>query len=315
MSKNTDEAVIKLHTDCFGSVWFSRGIEAPQSSGKSVDTFTLSSMCSARSAVFRILGVPQNAELLCTLFLRVRQREIHAVELAGSNVFSDKFSTLTAQQVMMRMNGVYAAPSCGGWREMTAADYNMYALIARFLRNNYVFDSSARIHFASHPIAKLMAFIPTLSESDAAWVIATIVDPRWFVDRRKTEALKNVFFYLGLTPAVQTRVSDKTCLLSKSRELRCARVLAAWKSQDVLPEKIDLQNPANFLYRIRAAAGGGAKGDLRASQAFIHYVVSNWVAATDRRSGFRDGLFAADLYFKTPTEQTAYKQFAEAAMR
>lgn len=315
MSKNMDETVIKLHTDCFGSVWFGRGIEAPQSSGKPVDTFTLSAMCSARSAVFRILGVPQNAELLCTLFLRVRQREIHAVEIAGPNVIADKFHELTAQQVMMRMNGIRVAPSCGGWHEMTAADYSIYALIARFSRNNYVFDPPARVHFASHPIAKLMAFIPTLSESDAAWVAATLVDPRWFVDRRKTEALKNVFFYLGLTPAVQKRVSDKTCLLSKSRELRCARVLAAWKSPDTPPTEIDLQNPANFLYRIWASAGGGAKGDLRASQAFVDYVVSNWFAATALRGGVQDGLFAADLYFKTPTEQNAYKQFAELAMK
>lgn len=315
MSKNTDETAIKLHTDCFGSVWFGRGIEAPQSSGKPVDTFTLSAMCSTRSAVFRVLGVPQNAELLCTLFLRVRQREIHAVEVAGPNVISDKFSELNAQQVMMRMNGIRTASSCGGWREMTASDYNIYALIARFLRNNYVFDAPARVHFASHPVAKLMAFIPTLSESDAAWVAATIVDPRWFVDRRKTEALKNVFFYLGLTPAVQKRVSDKTCLLAKSRELRCARVLAAWKSAEIPPAEIDLQNPTNFLYRIWASAGGGAKGDLRASQAFVDYVVSNWFAATARHTGTRDGLFAADLYFKTQPERAAYKQFAESTLK
>lgn len=310
MSKNMDETVIKLHTDPTGIVWYCRGIEAPQSSGKAVDTFTLSPMCSARSAIFRILGVPQNAELLCTLFLRATQREIHAVELAGPNVVSDRFNELDAQQVVMRMNGIRAAASCGGWHEMTAADYHIYALLARFIRNNYVFDAPAHIHFGSHPIAKLMAFIPTLSEPDAALVAAAIIDPRWFVDRRKTEALKNVLFYLGLTPAVQKRVSDKSCILAKSRELRCARVLAAWKSRDIPPEKIDLQNPANFLYRIWSAAGGGSKGDLRASQAFVQYVISNWFASTDRRGGVHDELFAADLYFKTPTEQNAYKQYA-----
>lgn len=313
MSKNTDENTIRLHTDIFGSVWFSRGIDAPQCSGKPVDTFTLSPMCSKYSAVFRLLGVAQNAELLCTLFLRVRQREIHAIEIAGPNVISNNITTLSPQQVVMKMSGLRVPASCGGWHEMTAADYNVYALAARFLRNNYVLDAPAHIHFASHPLAKLLAFIPTLSEADAAWLMATIIDPRWFVDRRHVEALKNIFFYLGLTPAVQKRVSDQKHLLAKSRELRCARVLGAWKSRDIPPEEIDLQNPANFLYRIWAAAGGGAKGDLRASQAFVHYAVSNWFTTTTKRGGAQDGLFAPNLYFKTPTEQAAYKQFVKLA--
>lgn len=310
MSKSMDETVTRLHTDSSGIVWYSRGLEAPQTSAKSVDLFTLSPICSGRSAIFRILGVAQNAELLCTLFLRSRQKEIHAVEVAGPNVIADKYSDLNAQQIVMRMSGVRTAPSCGGWRQMTGADYNMYALISRFLKNGFVLDGPAYIHFGSHPIAKIMEFIPTLSKSDAACVAAMLVDPRWFVDRRNFETTQNAFFFLGLTPAVQQRVSDKQCILTRIRELRCARVLAAWKSPDIPPEKIDLQNPANFLYRIWHAAGGGAKGDLRASQAFIRYVVANWLSATELRKGARDGLFAADLYFKTPDEQKAYKEYA-----
>lgn len=312
MSKSMDETVIRLHTDRSGVVWYSRGIEAPQTSAKPVDMFTLSPMCSGRSAVFRILGVAQNAELLCTLFTRVRQKEIHGVEIAGPNVIADKYVDLDAQQVVMRMSGIRTAPSCGGWRDMTGADYSMYSLIARFLKNGFVLDGPAYVHFGSHPIAKIMEFVPTLSKPDAAVVAAMLVDPRWFVDRRTHETTQNVFYFFGLTPAVQKRVSDTACIVTRVRDMRCARVLAAWKSSTVPPEKIDLQNPANFLYRIWHAAGGGAKGDLRASQAFIRYVVANWLSVTERRQGARDGLFAADLYFKTPEEKNAYKQYASA---
>lgn len=309
MSKNLDETAIRLHTDSSGNVWYGRGLEAPQNSAKSVDLFTLSPMCSGTSSVFRILGVARNADLICTMFPRMRQKEIRAIEIAGPNVISD-YTDLNAQQIVMRMSGVRTAPSCGGWRQMSGVDYSMYALISRFVKNGFVLDGPAYIHFGSHPIAKIMEFVPTLSKSDAACVAAMLVDPRWFVDRRNYETTQNVFCFLGLTPAVQNRVSNKTCILSRIRELRCARVLAAWKSRDIPPEKIDLQNPANFLYRIWHAAGGGAKGDLRASQAFVRYIVANWLSATERRKGARDGLFAADLYFKTAEEQQAYKEYA-----
>jgi hypothetical protein len=312
MSRYPDESVTKLHADADGTVWYSRGIEAPQSSGKPIDTFLLSPLCSGKSSIFRIIGAPQNAELICSLFLRSRQREILAVELAGPNALPANPSALAAQQIVLGMSGITSAPSCGGWHEMTAADYNMYALIARLGRNNAVFDSPAHIYFGSHPISRWMAFIPTLSETDAAIVAATIVDPRWFVDRRHVSAEKNLFFYLGLTPGVQKNVSERKKLLTRPRELRCARVLAAWKSEKIAPEKVDLQNPANFLYRIWAYGGGGTKGDLRASQAFINYVAANWFESSRRQPGLPESLFAADLYFKTPTELKAYHQYAEA---
>jgi hypothetical protein len=312
MSKNSDETVTKLHTDNTGVVWYARGIEAPKSSEKIVDTFTLMPMCSGKSAVFRVLGVPQNAELICTLFMRARQKEIRGLEIAGPNAIFDDYALLNTQQVVMRMSGIRVPVSCGGWHEATFADYNIYCLISRLARNGFVPDAPAQIYFGAHPIAKIMGFIPTLAPEAAAILAATIVDPRWFADRRSTDVTKKAFCFLGLTPAIQKHVSDSTRILTRLRELRCARVLAAWKSNTVSPDKIDLQNPANFLYRIWHAAGGGAKGDLRASQAFVQYVLANWLTAVERRPGTREGMFAPDHYFKTPAESAAYQKYAEA---
>jgi hypothetical protein len=60
------------------------------------------------------------------------------------------------------------------------------------------------------------------------------------------------------------------------------------------------------LYRIHAAARGGDKGDLRASQAFIRYLRYNWLSGLESRKGAKDGLFAPNLFFKTPAERAAY---------
>lgn len=311
MSKNYDETATRLHVDKSGIVWYARGLDAPQSSTRFVDTFTLTPICSGKSAVFRIIGSPQNAELISTLFVRYRQKEINSIEIGGPNIF-DHNAQLDPQQIVMRMSGVRIPASCGGWHEATFADYNMYGLLARLNRNGFTPDMPAKVYFASHPVAKILRFIPTLSEPAAALFAATVIDPRWFVDRRTTDFAKNAFNFLGLTPATQRRVSDPNALLTKAREIRCARVLAAWKSAETAPEQVDNQNPANFLYRIWRAAGGGPKGDLRASQAFVQYALANWLSALEQRAGVRDGLFAPNHYFKTVAEQKAYKQYAAA---
>jgi hypothetical protein len=133
-----------------------------------------------------------------------------------------------------------------------------------------------------------------------------IIDPRWYVDRRRPDRLKKLELFLGLTPAVQSKVSNNKKLLTKTREFRCESVLASWKT--VSDDIVDLTNPANFLYRIRKAAGGGNRGDLRASQAFLRYVNDNWLSALENRKGTKDGLFAPNLFFKSPAEIKTYTQ-------
>jgi hypothetical protein len=139
-----------------------------------------------------------------------------------------------------------------------------------------------------------------------AQVVRTIVDPRWYVDRRAPERQGKLELYMGLTPSVQKKVSDETKLLTKVRELRCSTVLEAWKTHH--PGAVDLSNPRNFLYRIHKASGEGIRGDLRASQAFLRYLRYNWLDAADKRKGAKDGLFAPELYFKTPAERETYER-------
>jgi hypothetical protein len=300
-----DETIIKLHTAADGCVWFARGISSCKNSEQIVDSFLLSPSMSGVSLTFRVLGIPQNAELICALYLRRYKGEIRSVEIAGPNILDSQHELKDPATVLMRMRSAVVSPACGGWHSLTLHDYPTYAMLARMTRNNFVFDEPAMSYLHMHPAYRSLKFIPTLSEADAAKLLVTTIDPRWYIDRRRPERIKKLELFLGLTPAIQEKVSNPNKLLTKAREFRGATVLSSWKS--AAPETVDLKKPENFLYRIWQAAGGGSHGDLRASQAFLRYVNDNWLSVLENRKGAKDGLFAPNLYFKTPAEIEAYE--------
>lgn len=301
-----DEVALKLHIDKDGIVWYASGIAAPCSSGQIADVFLLTPLMHKMGLRIRTLGIPQNAELITALYLRRRKNEISAVEVAGPNICESHDELQDPELVIHRMRATALASACGGWHTVTEADYLTYSLISRMARTGDAFDSTTAAYYQAHPAQQALSFIPTLSREHAARVLKTIVDPRWYVDRRSPERNGKLALYMGLTPDVQKRVSDATKLIHKGRDIRCGLVLEAWKGQH--PGSVDLADPRNFLYRVYKAAGEGVRGDLRASQTFLRYLRYNWLAALERRGGAKDGLFAPDMFFKTPGEQEAYKQ-------
>jgi hypothetical protein len=300
-----DEIVIKLHTADDGNVWYARGINTCKNSEQIVDSFLLSPVVSGMGLTFRVLGVPQNAELICALYLRRYKGEVRSVEIAGPNILDNRQELHDPAAVLMRMRLATVSAACGGWHALNIYDYPTYAMLARMTRNNFVFDDPAEAYLHMHPAFKALSFIPTMVESELAKLLVTTIDPRWYIDRRRPERLKKLELFLGLTPAIQEKVSNPHKLLTKAREFRCANVLNSWKSKPY--EIVDVKKPENFLYRIWHAAGGGYHGDLRASQAFLRYLNDNWLSVLENRKGVRDGLFAPNLYFKTPAEIESYE--------
>lgn len=301
-----DENVIKLHTHTDGRVWFSVGIGPATNSEQMLDSFLLAPVLNGIGVQVRVLGLPQNAELISALYLRRHKNEINRVEVAGPNVLHTPDDIKDPHVVLQRMRSVDVPAAAGGWHSISVHDYPTYAIIARTRRTNFVFDDASQAYWRMHPAYKALTFIPTLNNEVAAQLLATIVDPRWYVDRKSPDRAAKLELFLGLTPQVQSCVSVPQRLLHKSRELRCANVLRAWKT--VSPEEVDLKQPANFLYRIYKATGAGIKGDLRASQAFARYLRYNWLDTLETRRGTKDGLFAPDLFFKTPAERAAYEE-------
>jgi hypothetical protein len=300
----SDETAIKLHTAPDGNIWYAAGINPPENSQQTLDTFLLSNIISRLSTNVRILGIPQNAELIANLYLRKRGKELATICLAGPNVCASLEELKDPVTTLFRMRDVCQPVACGGWHEMTAVEYSIYALIARQRRACDLSDSASRVFYETHPLYKVLNFIGGISHKDAALLLTTIIDPRWYVDRRRADNAIKLNLYLGLTPKIQRRVSDNTKLLHRGRDLRCSTVLRCWKTQE--PHTVDMQAPENFLWRVWQYAGGDVKGDLRASQAFVRYLHANWLDIVSMRKGPHDGFFLPDQFFKTPAEQTAF---------
>lgn len=306
MSRTPEESTLKLHTGKDGSIWYAKHISPPANSGKIADEFLRSSVLTGFGKRVRVLGVAQNAELISSLYLRRYKSEIDSVEVAGPNILNSAADLSDPRLVLMQMRATELAAACGGWHSVSMNDYPTYAMLAKLMRTSFVFDEAAEAYLQIHPAYKAVAFIPNIHQENLLRLLTTIIDPRWYVDKRLPERSAKLELFLGLTPQVQARVSASSGLLNRTRELRCVTVLATWKTQN--PETVDLVEPANFLYRIYNAAGGGARGDLRASQAFIRYLRHNWLAVLETRRGVKDGLFAPNLFFKTPAEIAAYEE-------
>jgi hypothetical protein len=299
-----DENTIKLHTDKNGEIWYARGISTAVNSNQQLDTFLLSSAANGIGLTFRMLGIPENAELITSLFLRYNKGEVRSVQIAGPNMLAHPSVLENPFATISQMRAAVASPSCGGWHHVSVNDYPTYALIARMRRAQFSFDTTAETYLHLHPAYRALSFIPTLVEDRVAQLLVNIVDPRWYLNSCADTAIKKISLYCGLVPAVQKNVSNVKHLIRRGREIRCANVLASWKS--VAQDAANFDAPANFLYRVWRNSGGGWRGDLRASQLFLRYTVENWLAALEKRDGVKDGLFVPSRFFKTKDERDAF---------
>jgi hypothetical protein len=306
MQAVTDEVALKLHTDANGHVWYVLGIGGVHNTGMIADTFLMQPVIHGFGIRARLLGTPRNAELITQLYLRRRKNEVVSVEVAGPNICESPAELNDPALVLLRMRSAQLSSACGGWHTVTDKDYLTYALLARMQRTHFQFDTATQAYLRAHPVFHAMTLIPTLSSERLAQLLIDIIDPRWYVDRRAPERASKLELYLGLTPRAQASVSNSDRLITRPRELRCATVLGTWKTAGY--HDVDTQDPRNWLYRVYAAAGGGPRGDLRAGQALVRYLRYNWLDALERRPGVRDGLFAPELYFRTPAEIEVYRE-------
>lgn len=300
-----DETATKLHTDANGVIWYSIGMNPPENSNQQLDTFLLSHHISRLSTCARVLGTAQNAELIAQLYLRKVRRELASVCVAGPNMCESLQELNDPVITIMRMRDAFAAASCGGWHELTEPEYVIYSMITKQTRNPDWFDKAAVALYAAHPLHAVIDFIGGVSHKHAAELLLTVIDPRWYVDKRRPDNPSKLELFLGLTPRTQNSVSAVEKPNQLGRYARCKLVLDCWKTQD--PAAVDLDAPENFLWRVWRKYGG-AKGDLRASQVFVRYLRANWIDILMQRKGAQDKFFMSDRFFKSDNERAAFSQ-------
>lgn len=299
-----DASCLKLHVPASGIVWYADGLNPAECSNQTIEYFLDSHIVSQINLSVRLLGTAQNAELITALYSRKKNRKLGSIYLAGPNVCESALELNDPPLTFRRMRDAELATSCGGWHAMTDVDASIYNLLVRMQRQPEWFDIIGRVYYEMHPVYKAISFIPGVNHRGVAQLMATIIDPRWYVDRRHPENPNKLKLFLGLTPKTQRRVSDAAKIVYRGRDLRCAMVLNCWKTV-ASDTAVDFDAPANFLWRIYRANGGGYRGDLRASQAFIGYLRAHWLEGLSSKS-LQHELFLPDKFFKADSERQAY---------
>lgn len=194
------------------------------------------------------------------------------------------------------------AASVGGWRPMTDADAVAYAMAARFDSGGDADDATMAL-FATHPAYPALSFIPHLDLRRAARLVATILDPRWFVDPETPDRLSRLKCFLGL-------VGDRPPG-SPGRRSRRALATDAWKSTPALPAAV--KEPGYFLWRHWAACDGEhRRADLKTSCLFLDYLKATWLDAAKQCP---DRLFVPGHFFGRDATAAAWRAHVQAHNR
>lgn len=293
-----------MHVADNGDVWCADGIDVPRMVTDGHDRF-IRSLSKRELLHVRMLGTKQNAPLIVELYQKYcSPRKAGTLEVASPLICESVTEQHNPEVVLYRMRQCLLPASLGGWHAVGPVDYPSYALTAVILterRNGYC--EHHRQLLLTHPVWYDLLFIPTIDPESVIFLIMHIVDPRWFIDQQKPERLGKLKMSLGLTPAIMRQNARGNS--GNTANMLCRMTLRCWKGAE--PSVEDMERPGNFLWRRWRHAGGGYKGDLRASQDFVSYMVRTWQQQIVNAAGLSIDMFLPDSLLRT-NEITAYEE-------
>jgi len=283
-----------------GIVWYAVNGSVPYSAGCTIDQFIQG--LGDRPVYARCLGDTWNTPLVVALYDYCQYRGGRVEAVGPGRVGGPAETPAGAARTIYCMQQAARARGPAGWRIVTQGEYVTYAIAARL--GCHGFDGRVAELLEQHPAWRSLCFVHGLAIPAVAMLLAEIVDPRWFADADNPDRVSRLFAFLGLCPRIQQRVYSHgggTC----KRARRCTVVLQAWSSFPPQPET----GGSTFLWRVREAVGGGALGDLRASQRFILFLYHSWLAGLYAGDKSIDGsLFDPELFFKNSDELQGYSK-------
>lgn len=282
-----------------GQVWVANGLDSPRESGQCAAAFA-DDLVGRGLPCVRVLGTRRNAALIEAICKQVN--EATRVEVASPQACLSSDERNDPEIVLYRMRQWLVPPSLGGWHRVGPQDRVAYAMVAAVDESGQVTEQVLRL-LQQHPAYYDLTFIPTMSPEAAALLLTDIVDPRWFVDIKNPCRLSRLRAYLGCSPAFAY-----TTERSGDRRRRYQTTVDAWAGTSK-PSAEELQSPGNFLWRRCEAAGGGSRGLLRSSQAFLVYLVRTWQQQLFANSPQQLEMFIPESLLKG-SEVAAYRQHA-----
>jgi len=296
--------IVKVQLAGDGQLWYSDGVENPVAV-QDMSGF-VSDLRRRDSLHVRVLGTPENAPLIVALYQQCCSPRRHGkLEVASPLVCETDSERKTPTVALYRMRQCLLSPSLGGWHQVDELDYPAYAIAAQLAKDGGFTDHAKRL-LLTHPVYHDLTFLPTLDVEATASLLSLILDTRWFVDFRNPYRLSKLRMFLGLTPRYMRQVAAGA--VNCERALRCRAALNAWKGHTSLMA-VNTALPGNFLWRRRAYAGCGVKGDLRATQAFVTYLARTWQQQLVSKSNQELEMFVPESLLRGD-EVDAYREHA-----
>lgn len=306
---NADFLSLKLHVANSGDVWFINRDGPPTNSGQNVIQFMFNPVLNLPFNK-RLVGTKNNAHLLLALFKRRMDTNEGAIEICSPLVCRSVEEREDPRIVLYNMRQSTDAASMGGWHVFDKDDYIIYALVSHIQKVNKIDDHARRL-MKNHPIWSVLSFIPYLNIDNCCRLLATIIDPRWYINKAYPNRSAKLRSYLGLTPEIMRKVLNKS---TGNRYLsRCSLVVDTWYKKD---DKDFVDRPEGFLWRIltkQTEDRGPVIGMLRASQAFIDLLRLTWTALANRRMHQQEPLFISEYFFNKKEESIAFNKHLRTA--
>lgn len=282
MIKTKEEQIVKVHVAGDGQLWYADGKSTPMLAGDRAGF--LSSLTSRTPLHLRLLGRRENAAIITAIYQGFcSPRREGRMELATPLLCERPDERLNPEIAILRMRQCLLPASLGGWHTVTALDYPSYAIAAQLEKDGGFSEHVNRI-LETHPAWHDLTFLPTLDRAATAELLGTILDPRWYIDLQHPTRLVRLGAYLGLDPRNVQQVTDG--ITTSTKAVRCRTVLQAWQGSGQ-PGRVDMERPGNFLWRRWLARGGGRRGNIDASKAFLVYLVRTWQNQLFRSIGSR----------------------------
>lgn len=296
----TDELILKVHSGPDGQVWFLDGDRLPENSGLPVTEYVARHQTIARADKVRMMGLPGNNTLLAmALFARKLHGDLDSLEVCSPLACDTGARREKPESVLFDLRKWGGRPSCGGWHEFTHLDYPTYniAFLLGYSGDTGITEQMLRL-LRDHPVWPAISAVPHLSCLNLCRLLASILDPRFFIDPADPDRLSKLEAYLGLDPKIaicEGRIESPT-----HQHMRYRNVLSCWKNDDP-GRDVALDSPELFIWRAFYEAGGGWKGDLRASQRFVYYLRHTWLDALYPEKPWVEPLFVPEHFFDAPT--------------
>ena len=289
---------LKAVVDCWGEVWAAEGKHMPSATGLNATQFVRSRQV-ADFDNFRTDGHEDNVELLNEIYcLKAETSHPLSIEVCSPLVWGDGPRT-NPQKAILRMTTWLEPASVGGFCQFDARMFASYG-IAHALNTTGEFTPYVEWLTYRHPAWAGASFVSSIEPEQFARLVASILDPRWYVDPDHPEKISRLAMKMGINNRIYRDVEVDRISTKRHESLR--QLNRCW---NVGSPPIS-ESPRDFLWRHKKD-NPGEFSELKVSKKFLNFL--RWVWLDSLASpNFVGKLFDPMLFFDRPSDALAYEE-------